>query len=147
MPRTRGKANKSCQTDTVYLTEDQVEKIVTKSLSTLNNELQRLQNEITDLKSTTDKLTNGSDSDAIHQLSNELTDLKATSEKLIKDSDALNNLQQSTDIQIEQFQENLDLFEEKTVAQSKHFIAKLMPRKNTSIIYARRLMSWNNVIK
>ncbi len=110
MPRSRGKATKGCQTDTVFLSEEQVEKIVTRNLSHLEHEIKRLQGEIKDLKSIRDEST--LDSAVLNTLQSEIGDLKLSSNKLIKDNDALNNLQQATDIQIEQFQARLDQIEE-----------------------------------
>ncbi len=48
MPRCKTKA---CQTDTVFLSEDQVEKIVKQRVSTLEDEVQKLRHELTKLKS------------------------------------------------------------------------------------------------
>ncbi len=90
MPRGKGKSTKACQTDTVFLTEEQVENILAKSVSHLENEIKRLQTEVSDLKS--------------------------TSNKLINDSDALNNLQQASETQAEQFRERFDSFEEENNA-------------------------------
>ena len=52
------------------------------------------------------------DSDVFRNLQNEINDLKSTTDKLTNDSDALNNLQQATDLQIEQFKERLENFED-----------------------------------
>ncbi len=113
MPRQKSKATKSCQTDTLFLTEDQVEKILAKNLSHFESELRRLQNEITDLKSSAISITKDhEDTDAVKNIQQDITDLKSTSIKLTKDSDVLNNLQQATEIQVEQLQAKFEHFEE-----------------------------------
>ncbi len=86
MPRPRGKATKACQTDTVFLSEDQVQIIVSKSISHLNEALNKLQQEVSDLKSNIDKVT--------------------------QDNESLNNLQQISEAVIEQLQERCESFEE-----------------------------------
>ncbi len=82
MPRQRGKANKACQTDTVYLSEDQVEKIVSQHTIELKSALESLQSE--------------------------LNILKSAQKKLSEDCELLNDLQQGTDAQVEQLQESLE---------------------------------------
>ncbi len=86
MPRPRGKATKACQTDSVCLTEDQVQHIVSQQISHLKEAIQKLQSDVKDLKSINDKLS--------------------------KDNETLNYLQQASDANLEQLQENFDLFEE-----------------------------------
>ena len=117
MPRTRGKKSIACQTDTVYLSEDQVENtksIIAKSLSNFKEELTKLQNQMNHLKSTNDSssLTKDSSSE-LNNLHKDFSDVKSTIDKLSEDSDALNNLQQAAEFQVEQLQERLDNVEEK----------------------------------
>ncbi len=113
MPRARGKRTVSCQTDTVFLSEEQVENIITKSISSLREEVSRLQNEIKDLQSTSNSSSLTKDNnDALSNVQSDLSDLKSTTEKLTKDNDALNNLQQVAEVQLEQLEERLDNFEE-----------------------------------
>ncbi len=89
MPRTRGKATKACQTDPVYLTEDQVQNIVRQGISHLNDALKQLQDEVNDLKSNLVKVT--------------------------RDNEALNNLQQLSEAVMEQLQERCESIEEENV--------------------------------
>ncbi len=85
MPR-RGKASKACQTDTVYLSEDQVETIISKRITHYDDHITKLQKEIEDLKSTVGLLVSG--------------------------TDALNNLQQRSEVDIEQLQGIVETIEE-----------------------------------
>ncbi len=86
MPRTRGKATKACQTDSVCLTEDQVQHIVSQQISHLKEAIKKLQSDV--------------------------KDLEAKNEKLREDNETLNYLQQASDANLEQLQENFNSFEE-----------------------------------
>ncbi len=86
MPRPKGKSSIACQTDTVFLTEEQVENIMKKTLSQLEKEVDKLKSEVRDLTS--------------------------TNEKLAKDNDALNHLQQVTEVNFEQLEEKCSKTEE-----------------------------------
>ena len=79
MPRPRGKSTVACQTDTVFLTGEQVETIVKKALNHLSKEVEKLKSDIESLTSTNEQLTN--------------------------DYDALNHLQQATEVDLNQLQE------------------------------------------
>ncbi len=107
MPRTRGKRTIACQTDTVYLSEDQVENIVSKRLGDIKRELEALQHEMTNLKSDNVSPFLIKDSEVFMKLQSEISDLKSTDEKLTKDSDALNDLQQAAEFHLEQLQEEM----------------------------------------
>ena len=111
MPRTRGKANKSCQTDTVYLSEDQVEKIINQHLNQFEKKFESLLNEIKDLKAASGNFIT-KDSEVFSNIHQDISDLKSTSDKLTEDSNALNNLQQAAEVQAEEFQEKLDIIDE-----------------------------------
>ncbi len=95
MPRPRAKVTKACQTDTLFMTEDQVQSIITRSISHMRQSLEKLQAEVDDLKSTNRKLT--------------------------EDNEALNYLQQATDAQLEQVIERLDSVED----ENRRLIQKL----------------------
>ena len=115
MPRTRGKQSKACQTDSVCLTEEQVENIIKKSMSQHVENIQRMQKEIRDLKSVNEKLTKENAAHGIDQLKtvlqklqSDVTELIATTGQLGRESDALNNLQQSTEVSVETLEENVE---------------------------------------
>ena len=95
MPRTRGKATKACQTDTVYLSEDQVQNIVSQSISHLNDALKKLQQEVSDLKSNLNKVT--------------------------LDNESLNNLQQISEAVIEQLRERCESSEDENSRLRQQF--------------------------
>ena len=83
--------------------------IVLKSLSSPDEELSKLKNELKNLKSTNDnvRLNLAKDADVLGNLQDDLCDLRTTSEKIVRDSDALNNLQEKNEIK--QFEEKLIL--------------------------------------
>ncbi len=95
MPRARGKATKACQTDPVYLTEDQVQSIVRQGISHLNDALKQLQDEVSELKSNVEKVT--------------------------RDNEALNNLQQLSEAVIEQLQEKCESIEDENMQLRQQF--------------------------
>ncbi len=106
MPRARGKATKACQTDTVYLSEDQVQNIVRQSVSHLNDALKQLQQEVSDLKSNLNKVT--------------------------QDNESLNNLQQISEAVVEQLQERCESFEDENSRLLQQFY-KCRDEKNETI--------------
>ncbi len=108
MPRQRGKATKSCQTDTVFLTEDQVENIVAKSLSHMEREPKQIKHY----------------DDLISKLQKEIEDLKSTVNLLVSGTDALNNLQQRSDADIELLQDSVESIEENQIKASTDFNMK-----------------------
>ncbi len=80
------KRTKASQTDTVYLSEDQVETIISKRYAHYDDVIAKLQKEIEDLKSTVSLLVSG--------------------------TEALNNLQQRSEVDIEQLQSSVESIEE-----------------------------------
>ncbi len=143
MPRAKGKKTIACQTDTVYLSEDQVENIIAKSLSNLNDELTRLQNQMKDLKSNNDSLSLTSHNGEVNNLQKDFSDVKSTIDKLTKDSDALNNLQQAAEFQVEQLQERLDNVEEK----NNFSIQKLYKQIETKDEVIRKVQEKNDELE
>ncbi len=115
MPR-KGKATKACQTDTVFLSEDQVETIVSKRLS---QEIERLKTELISTHSSR-QYTNDKFEETLNQLNRRIANIqgeislfKSSSEKLTNDVDSLNNLQQECEVSIEQLQEDVNSMEQK----------------------------------
>ncbi len=99
MPRPRGKATKSCQTDTVFLTEEQVENIITKRFSYLESNAKQIEQY--------DHL--------ISKLQKELEDLKSNVNLLMSGTEALNNLQQRSEADIELLRDSVESIEDNQV--------------------------------
>ncbi len=110
MPRGKSTKSKGCQTDTVYLSEDQVQTIANRSVNDLKTQLEQLQHEMKTSKMVPkeklDELLNP-------HLSNLQEQFKTSTKKITNDLDSLNNLQQAAEISIEQLQGQLDELEEK----------------------------------
>ncbi len=116
MPR---RATKSCQTDPVFLSEEQVEAIVSKRIV---QEFERLKSE---LKSTIEFDSSESKAEEILKpqvsqlekslvnIQNEVQILRTSNEKVINDVDSLNNLQQVAEVSLEQMQETMESLEQK----------------------------------
>ena len=93
MPRRKATSTKACQTDYVFLGEKEVENIVNHRTGWLEDELKRLQ-------------------ELIERLQEEIGQLKTSTEKTVCDLDSLNNLQQATEVLVEQLDGRLDSIEE-----------------------------------
>ncbi len=125
MPRTRGKISKACQTDYVILTEDQVQRIVEKCLSHHQEDLQKLQQDINNLKSANENVTNSKEKEvearnnAVKKLKADITELKSTVEYQSMEIDSLNNLQQVSDCALEKLQESYENIEEEQVLTTR----------------------------
>ncbi len=109
MPR---KASKACQTDSVVLCEEQVQFIVTQQVSGLKNKLETLENEISNLKSAEVKLSSKAELEQVMMpqlkvIQEETEQIRANCTKIANDLDSLNNLQQATEISIEELQSQL----------------------------------------
>ncbi len=119
MPRPKGKSSRSiaCQTDTVFLTEEQVESILKKALSRLEKEIDNLNIEVKDLTSTNEKLT--------------------------KDSDALNHLQQATEVEFEHLEEKCKT----TVEDMSKLQKKVGDLERTNCYISKRLCEKESVTK
>ncbi len=119
----RRKATKACQTDYVFLSEQQVENIVNQRVGYFEDELKRLEvglratDNIKQLESEKREILGPRISQLegfIEWLQEEIGHLKTRSEKLTNDLDSLNNLQQSTEVLVEQLDGRLDAIEEET---------------------------------
>ena len=109
MPR---RATKAGQTDSVVLCDEQVQHIVSQYVSDLRNKLERLEAKIRDLKSTEVNMPPDAKleqlmSPQFKKVQQDTEQLRANSEKIASDLDSLNNLQQATEISIEQLQDQL----------------------------------------
>ncbi len=115
MPR-KGRATKACQTDTMFLSEEQVETIVSKRIS---HEIERMKVDLTttyaskqfikvEYEETMKQLNR-----TISILQGEINSFRTSCEKLTNDIDSLNNLQQVCEVSIDQLQEDIKSMEEK----------------------------------
>ena len=97
MPRSRTKA---CQTDTVFLSEQQVENIVRQSQLEAEKTMTSRLNEFKEI---------------ISKMQDEINYLKAADVKQTDDLESLNNLQQASEVSVEQLQVQVDNIEEEMV--------------------------------
>ncbi len=111
----RRKATKSCQTDYVFMSEQQVENIVNQRAEKIEDELKKLQ-----ANQTPSKPLEQFDSKLqelrgfVQKLQEEVRQLRINSDKIETDLNSLNNLQQSTEILVEQLDGRADSIEEET---------------------------------
>ena len=111
MPRGKATKSKACQTDTVFLSEDQVEAIVSKRLS---QEIEKLKSDFKASNQGKDEINEQLSKlqQEVNVVQNEIDNIKTSSEKLTNDVDSLNNLQQVSDVSIEQLQTDLNTIEQ-----------------------------------
>ncbi len=135
MPRRR--ATKACQTDYFFLSEQQVEIIVNQRVGQLEDELKKTQanqhksnnqceSEIKEIMAPT---LNGL-KESMEELEEQINHLKTSSDKIENDLDSLNNLQQSTEVLVEQLDGRLDSIEEETEQKIKDLNNRLEDNDN-----------------
>ncbi len=117
MPR---KATKACQTDYVFLSEQQVQNIVDQRVGQLEDEIKSLKtlgSRATDEQFKTEILEILAPNlnqlkTSIESIQEEMGQLTTNCEKLANDLDLLNNLQQSTEVLVEQLDGRMDSAEQ-----------------------------------
>ncbi len=112
MPRgrsTKSKLTKACQTDPVILTEQEVEKIIIQHVSDLKNKLETLESKIRNAK-LTDTVMELQQLMIPYakKTQDDVDEVRSTTDKLSNDLTSLDHLQQSAEVCIEQLQEQVE---------------------------------------